>query len=128
MGEHIEEQLHGLGRQFRQHQRKALSGGGTHGSKQMRPGIALVAETGRALAADEPAMAHTALLPKSSFILKPERQVLAGMLRRDTVQFGLKPPFAKASRAVGSALGCEGRAFCRDRPSLRISLDMWPSW
>ena len=30
--------------------------------------------------------------------------------------------------AAGFALGCEGLAFCRDRPSARTSLDMWPSW
>ena len=59
--------------------------------------------------------------------VKPQRQAFAGVLDRDAVQFVLKPPFAKVSRAAASALGCAGRAFCRDRPSLRSSLDMWPS-
>jgi hypothetical protein len=125
--EHVEEHLHGLGRQLRQHERKALSGSGTNGRKQMRPRVALITQTGRTLAAGEPAMTHTALLAKSRFVLEPERQAFAGMLDGDLVEFGLKPPFTKASRAAGFAFGCEGRAFWRDRPSLRISLDICPS-
>ena len=125
--EHVKEHLHGLRRQLRQHECKALSGGGADGRKQMRPGIALITQAGRTLAASEPAMTHTALLSKSRLILEPERQALAGMLGGDPVEFGLEPPLAKASRAAGFAFGCEGRAFWRDRPSLRISLDMCPS-
>ena len=120
----VEEDLHRLGRQLRQHEGKTLSGGRANGGEQMRPRISLVTQTRRALAAREPAVTHPALLPETCFVLKPERQALAGMLRRDAAEFALKPPFAKASRAAGSALGCDGRAFCRDRPSLRISLDM----
>ena len=125
--EHVKERLHGLGRQLRQHERKALPGGGTDGREQMRPRIALITQARRTLAAGEPAMTDTALLSKSRFVLEPERQALAGMLGGDPVEFGLKPPFLKASRAAGFAFGCEGRAFWRDRPSLRISLDMCPS-
>jgi len=109
--EHIKEHLHSLGRQVRQHERKALSGRRTNGRKQMRPRIALITQAGRTLAASEPAMTHTALLSKSRLVLEPERQALAGMLGCDSVEFGLKPPFAKASRAAGFAFGCEGRAF-----------------
>jgi hypothetical protein len=126
--EHLKEHLHGLGRQLRQHECKALSGGGADGRKQMRPGITLITQAGRTLAAGEPAMTHTALLSKSRFVLEPERQAFAGMLGGDLVEFGLEPPFTKASRTAGFAFGCEGRAFWRDRPSLRISLDMCPSW
>src|SRR5205823_2387440 len=53
-------------------------------------------------------MAHTALLPNSSFILKPARQVLAGMLRRDTVQFGLKPPLRRLPELSGPPWGARG--------------------
>ena len=80
------------------------------------------------LAAGEPPMAHTAFLAKAHLILEPECQALAWVLGRNAVQFALQPPFAKASRAAGSALGCEGLAFCRDKPRARTSLDMWPSW
>src|SRR5205823_6842808 len=53
-------------------------------------------------------MAHTALLPNSSFILKPARQVLAGMLRRDTVQFGLKPLLRRLPELSGPPWGARG--------------------
>ena len=80
------------------------------------------------MAADEPSMAGAALLAEPRFVLEPERQAAAWMGLRDAVEFVLQPPFYQASRAAGSALGCDGRAFCRDRPSLRISLDMCAAW
>ena len=133
-GEAVQEQLHGGRVQLRQHQGERLAGLRLHRGEQVRPGVALVAQAGGALAADEPLVAGAALLAEPadgsspSAVLEPERQAAAWMPLCDAVQFVLQPPFDQASRAAGSALGCDGRAFCRDRPSLRISLDMCAAW
>ena len=126
--ETVQERLHGFGRDARHDEREAVPGRGPHRREQVRPGVPLIAQAGRTPAPGEPAVAHAPLLAEAHLVLEPERQAPAGMLGRDAVQFALKPPFANASRAAGSALGCEGLAFCRDRPSARTSLDMWPSW
>ncbi len=107
-----------------QHEREAVAGGGPHRREQVRPGVALVAQARRALPAGEPAMAHAPLLAEAHLVLEPERQALARVPGCDGVQFAPQPPLTKASRAAGSALGCDGRAFWCDRPSLRTTLDM----
>ncbi len=127
-GEAVQEQLHGGRVEFRQHQGERLASLRLHRGEQVCPGVALVAQAGGALAADEPLMAGAALLAEPRFVLEPERQAAAWMRRCDAVEFVLQPLFDQASRAAGSALGCDGRAFCRDRPSLRISLDMCAAW
>jgi hypothetical protein len=119
--------LGGCLRNVWQREREAFAGRRLHGGEQVRPRVALVAQACRALAAGKPAVAHAPFLAEPHFVLKPERQPLAGMLISDRTQFRLQPPFANASRAAGSALGCEGRAFCRDKPSLRMIFDMCPS-
>ena len=123
-----EEHLHGGRVQLRQDQRKPLPGARLDRGEQMRPGVALIAQTRRPPATREPAMADPALLAKPRLVLKPERQALARLSRRDAIQLVLKPPFWNACRAAGSTFGCEGLAFCRDSPSFFISLDMCPSW
>lgn len=124
----VQERLHSDCGQVGQHEGEALSCRGLHGREQVRPGIALVADAGRALAAGEPTVTDTALLAEPGLVLEPERQALARVGGGGLVKCALKPPFANASRAAASALGCEGRAFCRDRPKARISFDMCPSW
>src|SRR5215218_8433682 len=90
--ETVQERLHGFGRDARQHEREALAGGGPHRREQVRPGVALIAQARRTLAAAPPAVAHAPLLAKAHLVLEPERQALAGVLGRDAVQFALKPP------------------------------------
>ena len=87
------------------------------GSEQVRPGVALAAQARQSLAAGEPAMTGAALLAEPCFPFEPERQTAAWMRRSDVVQFILEPSFDQASRAAGSALGCNGWALCRDRVS-----------
>src|SRR6185437_8712368 len=104
------------------------AGLGLNGGEQVSPGVAPITQARRALTTGEPAMADPAFLTKPCFVLEPERQALARMGRRKAIQFALKPPFSNASRAAGSAFGCDGLAFWRDKPSFFISLDMCPSW
>ena len=127
-GKPVKEQLHCCGVQLRQHQGERGAGLWLHRREQVRPGVALVTQAWRSLAADEPAVAGAALLAEPCFVLKPQRQAAAWMRRGDAVQLVLKPPFDQAWQAAGSALGCDGRAFCRDRPSFRISLDLCDVW
>ena len=123
-----EEGVHRRGRDLRQHEGEALAGRRPDGGEEVGPGVALVAEARWPLAAGEPAVAGAPLLAESGLVHEPERQALAGMLRPSAVEGGLQPPLANASRAAASAFGCEGRAFCRDRPSRRISLPMCEGW
>ena len=121
-----EELVHRRGRHLRQHETEAVAGRGPNGGEEVGPAVALVAQARRSLAAGEPAMADAALLAESGFIHEPQRQAPTGMLGPHVVEGGLQPPLANASRAAASAFGCEGRAFCRDRPRRRISLPMCP--
>lgn len=121
-GEVREEDAHRLCRDVRQHEGEVLAGGGPDGGKDVRPGVAHVAEPGRALPAGEPAMAHAPLLAEAGLVLEPERQALVRMRCARGIEGGLEPPFANASRAAGSAFGWAGRAFCRDSPSRCSSL------
>ena len=126
--EPVQEDLHSDRGHLGQHEREALPGGRLHGGEQVRPGVALAAQARRVLAAGEPAVADAPFLAEAGFVLEPERQALAGMRCCGPIQRALQPPFANASRAAASVLGWLGRAFCRDRPKLRTSLLMWPSW
>ena len=92
-GELVEEHLHRVGVQLWQHQRECPPGLGLNSREQMNPGIALIAETRRPLAAREPAMANATLLTEPRLVLKPERQALIRIGRREAIQFVLKPPF-----------------------------------
>ena len=121
-----EELVHRRGRDLRQDEGEGLAGRGPDGGEEVGPAVALVAQARRSLAAGEPAMADAALLAKSGFIHEPQRQAFVGMLRPRVVEGGLQPPLANASRAAASAFGCEGRAFCQDRPRRCISLLMCP--
>src|SRR6187551_3705628 len=78
--EHVKEHLHSLGRQVRQHERKALSGRRTNGRKQMPPRKALITQAGRTLAARDPAMTNTALFSKSGFAWNQSVRRLPGCL------------------------------------------------
>lgn len=127
-GELVQEDLHGVGVQLRQRQAESLASFRLHDGEQVCPGVALVAQARWALAAGEPTVANLAFLAETGFLLEPQGQALAGMGGADLVQFALQPLFAQTSRAAGSALGCDGRAFCRDRPRARTSLDICPSW
>ena len=106
-----EELVHRRGRDLRQHESEAVAGCWPDGGEEVGPGVALVAQARRFLAAGEPAMADAALPAESGLVHEPQRQALAGMLRPRLVEGGLQPPFAKAPRAAASAFGCEGRAF-----------------
>ena len=121
-GEALDEDVHRFGGNMRQHQGEVLARLGTDRGEQMRPGVALIAAAGRALSAGEPAMADPPLLAEPGLVLEPEAQALLGMRGTRGVKGGLQPPFANTSRAAGSAFGCDGRAFCQDRPRLCISL------
>ena len=122
LAEPVQERLHGRGGHLGQHEREALPRRGLHGGEQVRPGVALVAKARRALAAGEPTVADAPFLPEAGFVLEPERQALAGMVRCGPVQRALQPPFANASRAAGSALGWLGR------PSAATGPGCAPAW
>ena len=77
-------------------------------------------------AAHPPAVRGPALLTDAGLIHEPEGNLLVGMGVGGRLHGIEKPLFAKASRAIGSAFGCVGRAFCRDRPRRRSSLLMCP--
>ena len=119
-----EELVHRFDRDLGQHEGEALACCGPDGGEEMGPTIALAAQSGRALATGEPAMADTPLLAKSGFVHEPQRQALVGVRRPRVVEGALQPPFANASRAAASAFGCDGRAFCHDMSSWCISLPM----
>src|SRR5919202_2276057 len=123
--EAVQERLHGSGGDARQHERDALAGGGPQRREQVRPGVAPIAQAGRTPAPGAPAVAHAPLLAEAHPVLEPERRAPAGVLGRDAVQLALETPFANASRAAGSASGCEGLAFCRDKPSARARAWTW---
>src|SRR3954467_2571538 len=123
-----EEGVHRPGPDRRRDEGEAVAGRRPDGAEEVGPSVTLVAQTRRPLATGEPAMADAPLLAETGLVHEPERQAFVAVRRPRVVQSGLQPPFANASRAAASAFGSEGRAFCRDRPSRRISLPMCEGW
>ena len=69
---------------------------GSYRCEQMRPGVALVAQTRRALAADEPAGSTRALLAEPHLVLEPDGQALGrDASAANAIQFALQPPFCE---------------------------------
>src|SRR5919202_2414195 len=66
-------------------------------------------------------MAHAPLLANARFILKIEGNLLLRMGLGGGLQRRREPFFRKAAFAFSSALGCTGRAFCRDRSGRRTT-------
>ena len=92
-GEAVEKDAHCLGRDHRQDEREAIAGGGPDGAEQMHPGVALIAQAGRALAARPPAMTDPAVLADPSLVLEPQRDTLARAGRFHRVYGVGEPPF-----------------------------------
>ncbi len=87
-----EKGVHRRGRDLRQDEGEAITGRWPDSREQVGPGVALVAQPGRPLAAGEPAMAEAPLLAETGLIHEPQRQALAGMLSPHVVEGGLQPP------------------------------------
>ena len=113
-GEAAEEVAHGGGRDMRQHQGEVFTGGGLDGGEDVHPGVALVAQPWRPLAAEPPAVADAPFLAYPGLVLEPERDLLVGVRNADCRHRGGEPPFLNASAAPLSALGWAGRAFWRE--------------
>lgn len=105
LGELGQEQTGRLGRDLGQDQGEGLTGGWLGGSEDVGPVEALVAQAGRALAFQPPAMTEPPFLPDPGFILEKQADTLAGMVLRGVVQGVAQPFFMKRSCALGSVWG-----------------------
>ena len=128
LGEPVEEEPHGPGGHFGQDQGEVLAGGRADGGIDVGPLVAPVADPGRALALEPPAVADAALVADPRLVLEPELQAVVRVARADLLQRRAKPLFWKRRCARGSLLGWTGRAFCLEKPirrSTRVRLDGW---
>ena len=89
----------------------------------MHPGVALIAQSGRALPTRPPAMADASFLSDPGFIFEPQRDALVRMCLSRGVYRVNKAPFLNASCAAGSERGWRCRAFCRENPMRRTTRD-----
>ncbi len=126
LGELPEEDVHGPGRDLGQDEGEVLARGRAHGGEDVGPVVALVAAPRRARALGPPAVADPALVADAGFVLEPELQALVRMRRGGGRQCVAQPLFLNAARAPGSPLGCDGRAFCQDRPRRRSTFHRLP--
>jgi hypothetical protein len=76
LGELVEVDLHGVRRDFGQHEREGIVGTGLDGAVDVGERVALIALARRALAARVPAMADAALLADARLVLKEETYAL----------------------------------------------------
>lgn len=127
-GDLIKEDLHGGGVDRRQNQRDVLAGGRADRGEDVGPEVAELLDARRALAAAPPAVADPALVADPGLVGEPQLDPLVGMLRGDGGYLVGKPPFLKAACASGSFFGWKGRAFWREKPSLRSTRLMLDGW
>lgn len=105
LGELGQEQADRLGRDLGQDESEGLAGGWLGGGEDVGPVEAPVAQAGRALAFQPPAVTQPPFLPDPGFILEKQADMLAGMGRRGVVQGAVQPFFKKRSCAFGSVWG-----------------------
>lgn len=92
-GEVLQEAIHRLGRDRRQDQRKGLSGGGLGGGEDIGPVEPLIAQPGRALSLQPPAMTQAPLLADARLVLKEQADPLGRMGCGDFLQAVAEPLF-----------------------------------
>ena len=120
----VEEGLHDVGPDDRQHQGEGGVALRADGAEEVDRGVALVFDSGWAGAALEPAPAVAAGLADPGLVLQPDLDALGlrmsgGCLGNQIAEFFLKSAWAR-----GSALGCTGRVFCQDRSRFFNSFSM----
>jgi hypothetical protein len=124
----IEEDLHRGGVDARQHQRDVFARGRPDRGEDVGPEVADLLHARRPLAAPPPAVAEPALVADPGLVGEPQLDPLARMLGRGGGYLLGEPPLLKASCASGSFLGWNGRAFWREKPSLRSTRLMLDGW
>ena len=92
-GEVFQEAIHRLGRDRRQDQRKGRSGGGLGSGEDIGPVEPLIAQPGRALSFQPPAMTEAPLLADARLVLKEQADPLGRMGRGDFLQTVAEPFF-----------------------------------
>ena len=95
--ETCEKGIHDFSRDLRHDEAEILAGRWLDGGQHVHPGVALVAQARRPLAARPPAMTGAPLLADAGLVLEPERQTLVWMSSAGRIDRRLKPPFLKAS-------------------------------
>jgi hypothetical protein len=93
LGEFRQEQRHGAGRDFGEDEGKAFAGGWLDGAEDVGPVEAMVAQAGRALPPEPPAMAQPSLLPNAGLILEIQADPLTGVGLRGRRYGVAQPPF-----------------------------------
>ena len=101
--------VHGLDADDGQHHGAAYAAGGAEGAEQIDPVESLVAQRAGAGAATRPDAGQRALLADPGFVLEPDLDRPAGVLRAEGVGSKAREVFLKASWVARSVCGCSGR-------------------
>ena len=124
VAELVEEGLHDVGPDDRQHQ---AEGGVTlraHGAEEVDGGMALVLDADGAGAFLKPSATIPAGLADPGLVLQPDLDALGFGMGRCGLGDQIAEFFLKSAWARGSDLGCTGLVFCQDKSRFFSSLSM----
>lgn len=124
VAELVEEGLHRIGRDDRQHQPEGGVAFGTDGAEQVDGGMALVLDTGRPGAALEPLPTVAPGLADPGLVLQPDLDPLGLGMRGLRLGDQIAEFFLKSTWARRSTFGCAGRVFCQERSRLCSSFSI----